>query len=50
MLAQLQTNMSWASVAILGVEKGNGTTLTQNHNITDVHISPVSKFVLIAIM
>lgn len=41
-MARFETNMSWATVELLGVEKGNGTTLTRSHNISDIDLDPVS--------
>ncbi|KAH9505685.1 hypothetical protein Btru_055497, partial [Bulinus truncatus] len=40
-VAHFQTNMSWASVEILGMEKGNGTTLTRKHNLTEINLDPL---------
>ncbi|KAK0064719.1 transmembrane protein 131 [Biomphalaria pfeifferi] len=40
-VARFQTNMSWASVEILGIEKGNGTTLTHKHNQSEINIDPL---------
>lgn len=34
--------MEKTSVELLGVEKGNGTTLTRKHNLSDIDTSPVS--------
>ncbi|CAG5136465.1 unnamed protein product, partial [Candidula unifasciata] len=40
-IARFETNMSWASVEILGIEKGNGTTLTCKHNQSEINIDPL---------
>ncbi|XP_059172508.1 transmembrane protein 131-like isoform X2 [Physella acuta] len=40
-VARFQTNMSWASVEILGMEKGNGTTLTRKHNQSEINTDPL---------
>ncbi|BFZ14499.1 hypothetical protein BsWGS_17535 [Bradybaena similaris] len=40
-VARFETNMSWASVEILGIEKGNGTTLTCKHNQSEINIDPL---------
>lgn len=34
--------MKGASIQVLGIEKGNGTTLTRPHNLTLLNNSPVS--------
>ncbi|GFS24444.1 transmembrane protein 131-like isoform X4, partial [Elysia marginata] len=40
-VAQFETNMTWASVEILGMEKGNGTMLTRKHNQSEINIDPL---------
>ena len=42
-MANFETNMSWAKILVLGVEKGNGTTLTRIHNTSDIETDPVSN-------
>ena len=42
-MANFETNMSWAKIEVLGVEKGNGTTLTRIHNTSDIETDPVSN-------
>ncbi|KAK7503847.1 hypothetical protein BaRGS_00004970, partial [Batillaria attramentaria] len=38
---RFETNMSWARIEVLGIEKGNGTTLTRTHNTSDIDIDPL---------
>ncbi|XP_070197652.1 transmembrane protein 131-like isoform X2 [Littorina saxatilis] len=40
-MARFETNMSWAKIELLGVEKGNGTTLTRLHNASDIDTDPL---------
>ncbi|XP_076446798.1 transmembrane protein 131-like isoform X2 [Babylonia areolata] len=40
-MARFETNMSWAKIEVLGVEKGNGTTLTRIHNTSDIETDPL---------
>ncbi|XP_005095325.1 transmembrane protein 131 isoform X2 [Aplysia californica] len=40
-VARFETNMTWASVEILGMEKGNGTTLTRKHNQSEINTDPL---------
>ncbi|GFN80733.1 transmembrane protein 131-like isoform x2 [Plakobranchus ocellatus] len=40
-VAQFETNKTWASVEILGMEKGNGTMLTRKHNQSEINIDPL---------
>ena len=47
-MANFETNMSWAKIEVLGVEKGNGTTLTRIHNTSDIETDPVSNVQLIS--
>ena len=44
MMARFETNMSWARIELLGIEKGNGTTLTRSHNASDIDTDPVRIF------
>lgn len=41
-VARFETNTTWASIVILGMEKGNGTTLTRKHNQSEISTDPVS--------
>jgi hypothetical protein len=45
-MARFETNMSWAKIELQGIEKGNGTTLTRIHNLSEIDIDPVSICVL----
>lgn len=36
------TDMKGATLELLGIEKGNGTTLTRKHNISAIDLSNVS--------
>ena len=40
---EYSTDMKGASVQVLGIEKGNGTTLTKTHNKTLINTIPVSE-------
>jgi hypothetical protein len=35
--------MKGANLELLGIEKGNGTTLTTTHNVSAILSTPVSK-------
>lgn len=41
-LSEFGANMAQAQVELLGVEKGNGTTLTRSHDTSTINTNPVS--------
>ena len=42
-IQEFSANMDRIQVVLLGVEKGNATTLTRKHNISEICTSPVSS-------
>ena len=38
---EYSTDMKGATIQVIGIERGNGTTLTRSHNISAINTTPV---------